>query len=50
MKYSVRCRENGDVIEYARTMEEAEAIIAKYEAEDTEEGIFSPDFYEIVEE
>ena len=50
MKYSVRCRENGDVIEYARTMEEAEAIIAKFEAEDTEDGTFSPDFYEIHEQ
>ena len=50
MKYSVRCRENGDVIEYARTMEEAEAIIAKFEAEDTEDGTFSPDFYEVHEQ
>ena len=50
MKYSVRCRENGDVIEYARTMEEAEAIIAKFEAEDTADGTFSPDFYEVHEQ
>ena len=50
MKYSVRCGENGDVIEYANTREEAEAIIAKFEAEDTADGTFSPDFYEVHEQ
>lgn len=50
MKCIIRDREAGNVIETVNTREEAESIIEQYEYEDREEGSYTPDFYEIVEE
>ena len=49
MRYVTRDREAGNVIDEFNSREEAEAAIAKYEAEDREQGIYEPDFYEIAE-
>ena len=49
MKYITRDREAGNVIDEFATLAEAEAAIEKYEADDKEEGIYEPDFYEVAE-
>jgi hypothetical protein len=49
-KFKIICRESGDSIEGASTIEEAEKIIEDYEKTDKNEGNYEPDFYEIVEE
>lgn len=46
--YIIRDREAGNAIEHADTMEEAERIVAKYEAEDKQDGTYTEDFYEII--
>lgn len=47
-KYIIQDRETGTFIDEFTTLKEAESQLAKYEQEDKEEGIFTPDFYEIV--
>lgn len=47
-KYIIQDRESGTVIEEVNTLEEAKAIVEKYETEDKAEGNFEEDFYEIV--
>ena len=47
--YFITCRENGDVIEKASSYEEALSIIAEYESSDKEDGTYTDNFYEIVE-
>ena len=49
MKYILRDREAGNAIEEFFTREEAEQALREYEAEDKAEGIYEPDFYEIIE-
>lgn len=49
MNYVIRDREAGNVIDEFNTLEEAENMIDIYEAQDIEEGTYTPDFYEIVE-
>lgn len=48
-KYLIQDREAGNVIEECDTLEEAEKVLAEYEAEDEKDGTYTPDFYEIVE-
>jgi len=48
--YKIQDREAGNVIETGLTKEQAEALLNVYEGEDKKHGIFTPDFYEIVEE
>lgn len=48
-KYLIQDREAGNVIEECDTLEEAEKVLADYEAEDEKDGTYTPDFYEIVE-
>lgn len=50
MVYVVRDREAGNVIEYCKTLEEAESTVMVYEDADKDDGIYTPNFYEIVEE
>lgn len=45
--FTIRVRENGDVIDTFDTIEEAKKEIQRYEAEDKAEGIYEPNFYEI---
>jgi len=45
--FSIRCRENGDVIEYCDTIDEAKEMLQYYENEDKEAGIYEESFYEI---
>lgn len=49
MKYVVRDREAGNIIEYFTTMEEAEKTLQKYEESDKEQGIYEENFYEVAE-
>lgn len=49
MKYIIRDREAGNVIDQFDTMEEAVSELDRYEQEDREAGSFTYDFYEIVE-
>lgn len=44
------CRETGDKIEAFCTLKEAQERIRKYEDEDRDEDIYTPDFYDIVED
>lgn len=49
MKYIIRDREAGNVIDKFATQEEAELALQEYEEEDKRDGTYEPDFYEIVE-
>lgn len=45
--YEVRDSEAGNVIETFATRQEAEAALEAYEKSDEEEGIYTPDYYEV---
>ena len=49
MKYIIRDREAGNVIDEFEKLEEAEAALELYEEEDRINDCYTPDFYEIVE-
>ena len=49
MKYIIRDREAGNVIEECATLEEAKQKVEEYENSDKEEEIYVDNFYEIVE-
>jgi len=49
MKYIIQDRETGNVIDEFSTMTEAEKTLEDYENQDKEDGIYKPEFYEIVE-
>lgn len=49
MKYVIRDREAGNEIEWFNSKEDAEKMLQQYEESDKKEGIYSEDFYEIVE-
>lgn len=49
MKYIIQDRQAGNEIDEFNTYAEAEKALAEYEAEDTRNGYYEPDFYEIVE-
>ena len=46
--YSIQSRETGDIIESNLTKKDAKELVEKYELQDREDGIFEPNFYEIV--
>ena len=46
--FIIRDREAGNIIDIFATYEEAMTALAAYEAEDTADGDYTPDFYEIV--
>ena len=48
--YKIQDREAGNVIETGLTLEEATKMLVQFEADDKKEGVYTPDFYEIVEE
>lgn len=48
-KYKIQDRETGTCIESGLSRYEAENLILKYEISDKIEGIYQPNFYEIVE-
>lgn len=50
MKYIIRDREAGNVIDKFATQEEAELALQEYEEEDKRDGTYEPDFYEIIKE
>lgn len=45
----IRDREAGNIITEVDSWEEGIQLIAEYEAEDKEEGTYTPDFYEVAE-
>ena len=47
MKYTVRDREAGNVLDRFNTLEEAREALKSYEEEDKDGGIYTDDFYEI---
>lgn len=47
--YVITDKETGTMIEQCNTYDEALKILNQFEESDKEEGIFEPDFYEIVE-
>ena len=47
-KYIVRDREAGNIIVNQVTLEEAEKVVAEFEADDIENDCYVPNFYEIV--
>jgi len=49
MSYIIRDREAGNEIEEVETLEEAIKIIKEYEKEDKADGIYTTDFYEVIE-
>jgi len=48
-KFIIRDAEAGNVIDSFPTLEEAEAALNDYEAEDLANNDYLPDFYEIIE-
>jgi hypothetical protein len=48
-KYVIQDREARNIIEECDTLAEAQHILQQYEEEDKEEGMYTDDFYEIVE-
>lgn len=49
MRYLIRDREAGNIIDEFATLEEAKEALLGYEEMDKEEGTYTEDFYEIVE-
>lgn len=49
MKYIIRDREAGNIIESFKTLEEAEKKLKKFEEEDKKDGIYIDNFYEITQ-
>lgn len=47
--YAIQDRETGTRIDIFDTLEEAERTLEEYEKVDMMEGVYTPDFYEIVE-
>lgn len=47
--YATQDRETGTRIDIFDTLEEAERALEEYENVDRMEGVYTPDFYEIVE-
>lgn len=47
--YVIRDREAGNIIEAFTNLKEAKEALVAYEADDKAEGIYTPNFYEIVE-
>ena len=49
MSWIVRDKETGTGIDIFDTLEEAERTLEEYENDDMKEGVYTADFYEIVE-
>ena len=47
MHYSIIDNEAGNIIEQAKTIVQAQKIIAEYEAADKKDGTYTPNFYSI---
>lgn len=47
--YAIQDRETGTMIDIFGTLEEAERVLKEYESDDMKDGVYTPDFYEIVE-
>lgn len=47
--YATQDRETGTRIDIFDTLEEAERVLKEYESDDMKDGVYTPDFYEIVE-
>lgn len=50
MKYWIQDREAGNKIDCFGTIEEAKSVLHRYESEDKADGIYTEDFYEIVDD
>ena len=48
--YKIQNKETGTVIESGLTLEDAKKTLDAFEAQDKEDGIYEPDFYEIEQE
>lgn len=48
-KYTIQDRKAGNLIERGLTYKKAVQILTQFEKEDKKDGIYTPDFYEIVE-
>lgn len=48
-KYRVQDKQTGTVIESGITFDHANELVETFESADKTDGIFEPDFYEIVE-
>lgn len=48
--YKIQDREAGNVIETGLSYQEAQDLLDKFEAEDKQEGTYTENFYEIVQE
>lgn len=48
MKYIIRDKEAGNVIEELKSLKEALKRLEEYEKEDKKDGIYEEDFYEII--
>lgn len=47
--YAIQDRETGTRIDIFGTLEEAKKALEEYENDDMKDGVYTPDFYEIVE-
>jgi len=46
--YKIICKENGNVIDTFQSYDEALDALSEYEYQDSKEGIFIENFYEII--
>lgn len=47
--YAIQDKETGTSIDIFDTLEEAKRVLKEYENDDMKEGVYTSDFYEIVE-
>ena len=48
--FTIRCRENGDIIDRFETFADAFTALDEYEQADRNDGAYTPDFYEVLKD
>lgn len=48
--FPIVCRETNDLVDYFHTQKAAELMLNEYEEQDKKDGIYKPDFYQIISE
>lgn len=50
MRLFTACAESGDFIEEVKSIDEGVSLINRYEIDDLNDGLYTPDFYEVEDE
>ncbi|CAB4204165.1 hypothetical protein UFOVP1384_32 [uncultured Caudovirales phage] len=46
--FKIVCKETGSIIETFHSLDEAQDALSEYEYQDSKNGVFTEDFYEII--